>query len=172
MTRSTSLGRGAGNRRPARVRWTTFAIGAALLLTPGCHTYAPSETGVTPVGEYVRLAVTREGGLELARVTGRDEVRPIVEGQLIGRESEALLIRVPERSRFNDPSAVELGQVVRVPIGEVLSIDQREFSRGRTALIIGGGMAAVFVAFRFSGGEGGTTGLPGNGPELQLGGAP
>ncbi len=144
-----------------------FAAGVvAMLSAPACHTYTPSEVGIAPVGEYVRLVVTREGGAELAAVTGRDEVLPMVEGQLIGRESEALLVRVPDRSRFNDPSAVELGQVVRVPVGEVLSIDQREFSRQRTALIVGGGMAAVILALRWSGGEGGSSRMPGNGPEL------
>ena len=124
-------------------RWGAAILSVVVTLLPGCYSYTISDPGVAPVGEHVRVAVTRAGGAEVAEVTGRDDAIPLIEGQLVGRDAQTLTVRIPVGSPLDIGTVTNLGQVVRVPVGEILSIEEREFSRGKTALLIGGSTAAA-----------------------------
>ena len=133
---------------PSRSSSRGFWRGAATLaflatLLPGCYSYVVSDPGLAPVGEHVRVAVTRAGGAEIAEATGRDDAIPLIEGQLVERDAQTLTLRIPVGSPLDIGAVSNLGQVVRVPVGEILSIEEREFSRGKTALLIGGSTAAA-----------------------------
>ena len=137
--RTSSPGQGS-----SRGFWRGAAtLGFLVALLPGCYSYTVSDPGIAPVGEHVRVAVTRAGGAEIAQVTGRDDAIPLIEGQLVERDAQTLSVRVPVGSPLDIGAVSNLGQVVRVPVGEILSIEEREFSRGKTALLIGGSTAAA-----------------------------
>jgi hypothetical protein len=92
---------------------------------------------LVPQGEHLRLLVTREGSQEIARIMDSNELRPTVRGQFMGREDRSLLLQIPVS---RDPEGIRqnINQVVRIPEGEVLSVDRRQFDTGRTALLVGG----------------------------------
>ena len=157
--------------RPAR--WArAAALGFAITLASGCHSYVPTELGVVPEGEHVRLLVTRAGSEEVARVTDETELRPQIRGQFLGREDRELLVRIPisVNQAPEGMSRMDLGQVVRIPEGEVLTVDRREFSAAKTGALVGGTVAvAAFLLYNifdvFS--DGGGDGDPG--PVLSVG---
>ncbi|MEX2466463.1 MAG: hypothetical protein WD995_06105 [Gemmatimonadota bacterium] len=119
----------------------SLALCAGLLMAPGCYSYVPTDMAVVPPGEHVQLLVTREGSQEVAAVMDSNELRPSIRGQFVGREAESLLLRIPV-SRDLEGMRPEIGQVVRIPEGEVLTVDRREFSKGKTAALLGGVAAA------------------------------
>ena len=88
------------------------------------------------------MLVTRAGSEELARVTESNELRPMVSGQFVRLEQQSVLIRIPVQ---RDPQGFrsEIGQLIRVPEGEVLAVDRREFSAAKTGLTVGAGVAVT-----------------------------
>ncbi len=164
MKRFSSARRFAGSPRAgARLRRT--ALGAGLAMAAGCHSYVPVELSTVPQGEVVRLAVTRAGSEEVARVMETDQLRPTVRGELVGRDDDVVLVRIPVR-RAADPVAggfrLDLGQIVRIPEGEVLAVDRQQFSTTKTlglaagtAAVVGFLLYQIFDVFRGSDGDGG-----------------
>lgn len=145
-----------------------FALCAGLLLAPGCYSYVPTDMSLVPQGEHLRLLVTREGSQEVARIMDSNELRPTVRGQFMGRDDQSLLLQVPVS---RDPEGIRqnINQVVRIPEGEVLTVDRRQFSKGKTALVVGGAVAAgaflltqIFDVFNDSSD-------PGTDPDLYIG---
>ena len=145
-----------------------FALCAGLLLAPGCYSYVPTDLSLVPPGENLRLLVTRAGSEEVARIMDSDELRPTVRGQFVSREGPSLLLQIPVS---RDPEGIRqnINQIVRIPEGEVLTADRRQFDRGKTALIVAGGVAVgalliqqIFDTFQ-DGGDSGTD------PDLYIG---
>jgi len=95
----------------------------------------------TPVGEEVRLLVTRQGGFELSEVTTIDASVPLVRGRLVGREGAELLLNVPVAQRRDGFHTVQLNQTIRVPVNEILAIERRQFDGLNTGLLAGGAVA-------------------------------
>jgi hypothetical protein len=123
---------------------STLTLSALLLSGPACYNYVPVEVGAVPPGEDVRLRMTREGGEELARILESNEIRVEVSGQFEGVERGSVLLRVPV---VRDPtgSRPDIQQVVHLPEAEVLTVDRRELSAGKTAALVGVGVGAVVV---------------------------
>ena len=128
----------------------------------------PEDLTVVPPGEHLRLLVTRAGSQEVARIMDSNELRPTVRGQFMGREDRSLLIQVPVS---RDPEGIRqnINQVVRIPEGEVLTVDRREFDRGKSALLVGGAVGVgvflltqIFDVFNDSSD-------PGDDPDLYIG---
>lgn len=114
------------------------AIAAASLVGSGCYTYTPISHDLAPVGEEVRVVVTRAGAGELADEMQLEAAAPVLRGRVTGHEPGVLLLRVPRPSNPSmSPSGVELAQIARLPVGEVLSIERRDMSTGRTLAALG-----------------------------------
>ena len=141
--------------------WKAMLCGFALCALPGCYNYEPIRSDVAPVGEAVRLRVTRDGARQLADVTEVLGAAPELRGRIVGRQDQDLLVSVPVARRQDGMHVYSLSQTVRVPTREVLSIERREFDGIRTTLLIAGGTAAatglllgVIEAFGRLGGDG------------------
>lgn len=111
----------------------TVIVGALLL--SGCYSYTPVPLEVTPNGQDVRILITRQGALELVEVTEVHGQVPSVTGQIVSQEDRDVLIRVPVGQRRDGFHMVALEQTIRIPAGEILQVERRDFDRGKTALL-------------------------------------
>ena len=128
------------SRRAIEVYWVPSATALTLCLS-GCFSYVPTVLETTPVGEEVRLLVTRQGGFELSEVTTIDASVPLVRGRLVGREGAELLLNVPVAQRRDGFHTVQLNQTIRVPVDQILGIERRKFDGLNTGLLAGGAVA-------------------------------
>lgn len=121
---------------------SVLTLSAVLVSAPACYNYVPTEVGAVPPGEDVRLRLSREGGEDLARTLESNEIRVEVSGQYEGMEQGSVLLRMPV---VRDPTGArpEIQQLVRLSQLDVLTVDRRELSIGKTAAIIGAGAAGV-----------------------------
>jgi hypothetical protein len=125
----------------------------------GCFTWTVVDPSLAPVGEEVRVVTTRAGGQEILEATGRDRAIPQVEGRLISAESGSLEVRIPIGSPMALGPTGNLSQIVRIPVSEVLSMEERRFNRGRTIAAVGGSTAlaallVISIMDGFGSGEG------------------
>lgn len=109
--------------------------------TPGCYRY--STTGVEDLapGAEVRVRVTPE---TVTRV--REQIPaagPVMEGRLLARTADGLLLAVPVLSEVRGMRVEALHQRVEVSMPAVLELELRELDRTRTLLVVGGGLTAV-----------------------------
>ena len=109
----------------------------------GCFRYVPAQIETTPPGEGVRLLVTRQGAAELSSVAEVDPVAPTIDGTVLGVEGSELLLRVAVGERREGFISTDLSQTIRVPTGEIVSFQRREFDKAGTVLLVGGGAAFV-----------------------------
>lgn len=114
-------------------RKVSLTVGALLL--SACFSYVPAELELTPPGDEVRVHVTRQGAAELTAVTANDELVPVLSGTVVGLEGSDLLIHVQVASRQVGFHAVGLEQTLRVPTGEILAVERKEFSAANTGLL-------------------------------------
>jgi hypothetical protein len=116
-------------------------------------------------GAQVALEVTDEGRVALNEKIGPGVVR--LEGTLAGVEGDELLVDATAATQFRGYIS-ELGGVrVRLPQRYVTRIDERQFSRRRTLLVVGGVVAVVagFFATKISGRSTPAEEEPGGGPD-------
>ena len=129
-----------------------------------CYTYVPVKTTPTN-GSLVALEVTDEGRVALNEKIGPGVVR--LEGTLAGVEGDELLVDASAATQLRGYVS-ELGGVrVRLPQRYVTRMDQRQLSKSRTALVIGGLVAVVaaFFATKISGRSTPSDEDPGGGPD-------
>jgi hypothetical protein len=141
--------------------------GAAILFAlslAGCYTYHAAELDRPPVGEQVRMTVTRAGASEYTEVTGRDEAVPRMEGELVAHDGGHMTLRIPVGNPML-PGSANVGSLIRIPEGEVLQLEQRELNRTRTALLVAGStVAATALVLAIMDGFAGGPGIdPGDG---------
>ncbi|HEX6051016.1 MAG TPA: hypothetical protein VFZ21_17170 [Gemmatimonadaceae bacterium] len=144
-------------------RPVALAVGVLHLCT-ACFSYVPVRSAPAP-GAQVALEVTDEGRVALNEKIGPGVVR--LEGTLAGVEGDELLVDATAATQFRGYIS-ELGGVrVRLPQRYVTRIDERQFSRRRTLLVVGGVVAVVagFFATKISGRSTPAEEEPGGGPD-------
>jgi len=124
-----------------RARGPLLAV--SILCLSGCFRYVPTRLEVAPVGEDIRLVVTRQGAFELSEVTGGSAAAPVLRGALVRVEDRAVLLRVPLEGQRMGVHTEALGQTIRVPAEEILSVERRELDRTLTGLLAAGSAAAA-----------------------------
>jgi hypothetical protein len=137
------------------------------MLLAGCYVYEPVVTTSQPIGVPVKLTLTDAGTANLA-----PELGPSVEavgGKLLTDSSDTYVLALSESRKRNGMEIDWRGEHVSISKSLVATIQQRQFSRMRTALTIGGVIAAMFVARQTLWGPGGVFGSdrPGGGPGSQ-----
>jgi hypothetical protein len=133
-----------------------------LPLLAGCYVYQPVGMGSPPTGRPVRLTLTDAGTASLA-----SELGPSVQavgGKLIGNTADAYVVALSDSRKRNGTEIDWRGEQVSISKSLVATIQQRQFSRGRTALVAGGVVAALLVARQTLWGPGGVFGGGGPGP--------
>ena len=145
-------------RRPVAI------VVGVLHLCTACYSYVPVRSTPTP-GTQVALEVTDEGRVALNDKIGPGVVR--LEGTLAGVEGDEILVDANAAKQIQGYIS-ELGGVrVRLPQRYVTRMDQRQLSRKKTLLIVGGIVAVVatFFATKLSGKSTPSGEEPGGGPD-------
>lgn len=139
-------------------------VGALHLGTTACYSYVPVRSTPRP-GAQVTLEVTDEGRVALNEKIGPGVVK--LEGTFAGLEGEDLLVDASAATQLRGYVS-ELGGVrVRLARRHVTRIDQRQFSKGRSLLVVGGVVAIIagFFASKISGRSTPGDKEPGGGPD-------
>ena len=143
---------------------TRAALMAALLASAGCFSYTAVPLEMAPEGQDVRVLVTRQGAFELSEVTDVQGEVPSVPGRIVTKEEREILLRVPIAQRRDGFHMASLDQTIRVPRGEILQVERRDFDTGKTMLLGAGALAgSVFIIMSIMEAFGGDT-APGEGP--------
>ena len=145
-------------RRPVAI------VVGVLHLCTACYSYVPVRSTPTP-GTQVALEVTDEGRVALNDKIGPGVVR--LEGTLAGVEGDEILVDANAAKQIQGYIS-ELGGVrVRLPQRYVTRMDQRQLSRKKTLLVVGGIVAVVatFFATKLSGKSTPSGEEPGGGPD-------
>jgi hypothetical protein len=118
-----------------------LAAPAVVVGLSGCFGYVRSDVGAVPVGENVRVYLAPQGSAmtELRELSAAAE--PIVNGQLMERAANGLMLRVSEGAAGYYAPAI--GQDVRIPSSEILQLERRRLDPLRTAIASGAVAASV-----------------------------
>jgi hypothetical protein len=139
-----------------------FALG----ISQGCYTYRPL-TGQAPPDAVLVLTLNDRGRAELGELVGPAATH--VEGRLRAEDDTSYMVNVMAIRYVNGQNAAWAGEALTVRKTHVAVAAERELSRSRTLLVVGGAAAAVgaFVATRGFGGRGGNPieGPPGEPPD-------
>ena len=131
------------------------------LLASGCHVYTPATLETISPGEGVRIRLSAEATDRLEAVRFTDD--RLMTGTLVEQSSSALLFETSiGRTAAAAPGARSLTQRVDLLPSDILEVESRSLSRGRTAAmvaVVGTGVAVVVVAALQGGG-----GRQGGGP--------
>jgi hypothetical protein len=118
----------------------------ALSSTTACFSYIPTQVDAVPPGENVRVYVNRSVVESIGEITTLTE--PIVRGRVMRRDGAELFVRVPVAVRQEGFHSAELGQDVRIPVGDVIAIEQRRLNPiGTGALVAGTAAGAAVILF-------------------------
>ena len=120
-------------------------LAALLLVSSGCFRYVPAQIEATPIGSNVRLLVTRAGTSELSEIMELDGDAPLVSGSIVGMEGDDLVLSVPVAQVQDGFMMSNLEQRVRVPAGEIVSLERRELNGLATGATIAGAAGAVAI---------------------------
>ena len=130
-------------------------VGVLLPLAPllaGCSSYRPIElTSVAP-GEEIRVVVRDERPADRYRRPGADALFKAsavptfeIEGDLVRLTSDSLTLSIWIGRDYLGTPFETVREEVALPRSEVVRVERRTFSRGRTALLVAGVTAAIVV---------------------------
>jgi hypothetical protein len=139
-----------------------WGIPFGLLFITACYTYAPVIGGPPSPGDDVRVQLAQEPASRISEMTGRS-VRSL-EGKVFRVEPDSLVLEVGWGAVYAGTILEGRRDTLAFHERELLEIDRRAFSRGRTALVGAALVAAIVFAVRgLSGGGGETDPGTGNG---------
>ena len=134
--------------------WIRRWLACGALGLTGCFHYVPVEPTAPPVGNDVRVELTRVGFAELPEMPSYPG--PDLTGVLVRAEAGGLLLRVPVPVRVDGMLRETIDQDVTIPSRSIVQIERREFDRTRTGLSVAGGVATllgVFLGFKAGGND-------------------
>lgn len=160
----------SGRRRSARLRRTTAILCAALLgFQSACHTFMPLQESVPERGLIIGVVLNDQGRSLVGDRLGESVDR--VEGVLVSDSGSTITLNVTRTRSLRGTSAVWTGETVSIPRQGIRGFQERQYSRGRTALLVVGlivGLAAVASVITLAaGGFGDNDGGGGGGPVEQ-----
>lgn len=138
-----------------------FILINVLVLT-GCYEFAPIGLNDLKAGTEVRVRVSREEALQLGvgDVSGRGD--HLLTGQLLRWDDDTLAISVTEKGWTSAYAAVREHREFVIPMSAILELDRKHAHSGKTAVLMGGGFAALafVIANRLSAKGDARGGLP------------
>jgi hypothetical protein len=162
LTRGAWPGGAGGGSARGRARALRAGAGLAGVMAgflSACFHYRPVELGTVPVGQDVRLRLTRVGWAGLPEhVPSRDGAT--LRGTLLSSNGEQVLLRVPIAAATQGLVSRAVGQDVAVPASHIVQLEFRQLDRVRTGLAVAGailGGGAIFMSFREGDPEGAET---------------
>jgi len=140
----------AEKARPARLSVNRFLGGCLLAflmgVSSGCYTYAPIPPAAAP-GTVLVFPLNDQGRLILGPSVGPSA--QVIEGTLTSRTDSAYVVSVSSVSYFNGGSNKWSGEPLTIGTTLVQNVQERQFSRSRTILVVGAA-AAAFLAIALS----------------------
>lgn len=136
----------------------SLVLMSALMMSTGCYRYIPTEAGLVPEGDGVRVMVTRLGAEQFSQVIPEGSRSGMISGTMRGIENDDLLLSVSVGERREGFMTSALTQTIRVPLGEVMDVDRREFDGLATGAVVGvaaAGVAAIIFGIIEAFGSGG-----------------
>jgi len=133
--------------------WRAATLMAAACVTAGCYNYDPLITPSPQPGSYLSLSLTDAGSQELARYLGPNVF--IVRGRCLQHGERGLLVSVTSVELKAGTEVSWAGESVSLPDTAIAGIEVRQLAKGRSALLLGAGVAglvATTAAFTFVGG--------------------
>jgi hypothetical protein len=115
---------------------------AGCLAGAGCYSYRPLAAPPAPESQ-VSVVLTDQGRVETGRAVGPGADR--VEGALVRASDTTLLLSVRAVKPLSGGVVRWAGETVSVRREHVARLYERRFSRGRTAVFVGGVVAAMAV---------------------------
>ncbi len=109
----------------------------------GCYSYVPTTVDAVPEGAQVRALVTVERQAALRDQVGLND--DAVEGQVVERRSDRLLLSVRTASTAEEFGSRSLYQRVEIPQADVLRVDARQVSPLKTAGIVAVASGGIVV---------------------------
>jgi hypothetical protein len=119
---------------------------ASAVLAGGCFAYRAAEPAAVQPGQTIRVTLTPSGTQEVTQQVG-----PRVEsldGRVIAARDSALAVSVTQLTRARAGEEFWPGDSVIVPVRGVSTVEVRRLDRKRSALAVGGTLAAIFVLRR------------------------
>src|SRR5258706_9659462 len=134
---------------PTRLSVKRFLGGCLLAflmgVSSGCYTYAPMPPAAVP-GTVLVCPLNDQGRLILGPSVGPSA--QVIEGTLTSRTDSAYVVSVSSVSYFNGGSNKWSGGPLTIGTTLVQNVQERQFSRRRTILVVGAAAAALFwIAF-------------------------
>ena len=111
------------------------------LLCSGCFSYVPAEIGSLGPQRDVRLELTRVGFAQLPEIPNRPG--PDLSGRVERTEGDRIILRVPVAIRTDGMVTGTIRQEVVIPAADIVRVEQRVFSRRRTAVVALGGLGML-----------------------------
>lgn len=140
----------AEKARPATVSVKRFSGGCLLVfllgVASGCYTYTPVRTVEMP-GAVLVFPLNDQGRLTLGKSVGPSA--ETIEGTLQSSSDSSYVVAVNSVSYFNGGSNKWSGEPLTIGKTLVNDVKERQFSRSRTALVVGLA-AAAFLSFALS----------------------
>ncbi|HEY4306373.1 MAG TPA: hypothetical protein VGM82_18000 [Gemmatimonadaceae bacterium] len=134
----------------------------SLFLSPllvGCYSYTPIEPSAVPVGTEVRMHISGAASDRIAPIIGQFNQR-VLTGKIDDNSAGNMTIQVQTGAALNNSETITpLTQRVPFTTGDIVQLETRRLSTGRTAVLIGVlGAAAAGIAIAALNSGGGTAG--------------
>ena len=133
------MGREAAPPRGRHRAW--LALAPAVALAGGCYVYTPLNPTQPEPGARLALDLNDEGRVAMATSVGPEVAR--VEGALVGSSGTEYVIQVSDVLGLGGTRTRWSGETVSVRQEHVKRIRERRFSGTRTAVVVGGAVAAL-----------------------------
>lgn len=127
-------------------KWIFPIVAAAIMA--GCYSYVPADFDTVPEGVEISVQLTPAGVgrmAELEDLYGNDvTVRGrMVEGTIVRRDQDALVLYVPVSFRREGPHIIPLNQEVRIRAQEIVELGSRTMDGVRTGVALAAASAAL-----------------------------
>ena len=105
---------------------------AVWVLVSGCYRYYPAATPIPPAGVRVAAELSDSGTVVLARTVGPGV--STVEGRVVRADTEEIELSVTTVRQHDGRESGWRGERITVPRNLLTGLQERKFSRSRTAL--------------------------------------
>ncbi len=139
-----------------------------LAVQTACHTFLPLQESVPDRGEIIGVVLNDQGRLLMGERLGESVDR--VDGVLVEQNETSIVLNVTRTRSLRGSHTVWTGEPVTIPKVGVRGFQERQYSRGKTAMLVVGlilGIAAVGSLITLAAGGFGRGDDPGPGPDPQ-----
>jgi hypothetical protein len=123
------------------MRVTRISVLAILTLSAACYRYTPASVDAVPPDTDVRARLSAAEADRLSEYMPAES--RVLEGKVLERNGDSILLLVPVLSELRGNRVQTLHQRLEVSRSGIVDLELRQLDRGKTGLIMAGGVAAV-----------------------------